>query len=118
MTVWRIRAHGRVVDVRLSKSGGGLHVVAAYPNNSLSTRLFLGDDYLRAYWDEFRPPELRGVLVERVCMTRPDLVGGSRIDAPPPAVTGGAGDLKAARALYDPATGYPGPADRRVLRRR
>ena len=56
---------GRVCDVRFSASGGGLHIVAFAPDASYATRVLLGDDPLRAEYDEYRPPELRGVLFRR-----------------------------------------------------
>ena len=62
LTLWRLCSEGRLLDVRLSSSGGGIHIVADHPCDDLATRLRLGDDTQRAEWDERRAPYHRHVL--------------------------------------------------------
>ena len=57
-----LAARGDLLDVRVSSSGGGVHVVADYPDNSLDTRRLYGDDAGRAEKDERREPYYRHVL--------------------------------------------------------
>ena len=57
-----LAARGDLLDIRLSSSGGGVHVIADYKDNSLNTRLLFGDDPARAEKDERRLPYYRNVL--------------------------------------------------------
>lgn len=64
-TIWRVKEHGEILDVRLSRSGSGLHILCSYPDGGYCSRVLLGDDALRAEWDITRPLVLQGVIFRR-----------------------------------------------------
>lgn len=61
LVINRLCVYGSVLELQLSSSGSGLHISCLLPDDSLDTRIFFGDDSLRAFYDQRRPKYLRMV---------------------------------------------------------